>query len=333
MKLTIEELKELLPGEYYLDQRGKNLVGNCPQCGYDEFGISVEEGHRFGCYRTNKCGFNGNIKTLLRFLGKEDEVATKRSSELLDPIENGYYFRHVEDKELEECSMPLGFRPSNNIPYLNGRGFTEEDYKKYPVGQTKIFDKFKGFVIFKVINDGKNVGYVARNVKSKGEIDAINDKYKQQGLRKKELRYKNSISDFEAIVYGLDEITEKTKILIIAEGIFDKIRIDQLLELHHQEDIKCVATFKANISDVQILKMFKKGRNITKAILLYDSDVIKKIKETVELLEERVDVEIGYHPTKDPGDMNEQDLDHVLDNLYKPIHFHTSILEVGKLED
>lgn len=331
MKLTLEKLLELLPN-FQLDARGKNLTGPCPMCNHDEFGISLEEGHRFGCYRKKSCGYSGNIYTLLKFLGKYDEVVQERLKNLPEKI-NKYQFEIDKniDLEIEEIKPPLGWKRVEENDYLQSRGFDIDDFNHYPVGVTMIDPKLKKYyVIFLVKQQDKITGWVARRVEEKSEIERKNAILKRE--RKPLIkRYLNSTSDFAKMLYGIDEVTEKTTTLIVVEGIFDKINIDKLLNLQHQDEIKCVCTFKANISEEQIELIGRKAPYLANSILLYDSDVIKSIKVNMNTLQKRYNVLVGYHATKDCGDMNHEDLDQVLQRLETPIEFKAFKLEVNKL--
>lgn len=331
MKLTLEKILELLPN-FRVDARGKNLTGPCPMCNHDEFGISLEEGHRFGCYRKKNCGFSGNIFTLLRFLGKYDEVVQERVRNLPDKI-NKYQFEANKSIDLvvETISPPLGWKRSYENEYLQQRGFDINDFNRYSVGITNIHPKLKkDYVVFLVEQEGECKGWVARRTESKEEIERRN-RIRKQNRKPLLKRYLNSTSDFAKMLYGIDEVTDKTTTLIIVEGIFDKINIDKLLNLAHQDEIKCVCTFKASISEEQIELIGRKAPHLQNSILLYDSDVIKAIKINMNILQKRYNVLVGYHATKDCGDMNEEDLDQVLSKLETPIEFKAFKLEVNKL--
>lgn len=330
MKLTLEKLLELLPG-FRVDHRGKNLTGICPECGHDEFGVSLEEGHRFGCYRKNKCGFNGNIFTLLKYLGKLDQVLQEKVRNLPEKIVKDHKFEDFEDLTLETISPPLGWRRVFSDPYLDERGFTQQDYERYPVGITKLDPRLKkNYIVFACDQDAQMKGWVGRRTQGKKEIETINISRKEQGL-KPVARYINSFSDFAKMCYGIDELSDQTKTLIVVEGIFDKISIDRLLELYNKDDTKCIATYKAAISNEQIGTIMNKAPNIEATILLYDSDVIKSIKTSMIILQKYYHVLVGYHATKDPGDMNEDDLNQVLSTLQSPLEFKSFKLEVNKL--
>lgn len=330
MKLTLEKLLDLLP-DFKLDHRGKNLIGPCPMCKYNEFGISLEDGHKFGCYRKAKCGFNGNIFVLLKYLGKLEEVVQEKFKNLPEKIITAQKFEDFEDLEIENVDPPMGWRRVYDLPYLNDRGFTEQDYHDYPVGITKLDPRLKNhYTIFLTEQEGGLKGWVARRMQPKEEIEAMNlvRKVNKQPLIK---RYLNSFSDFAKMCYGIDGVNESTTTLIIVEGIFDKKNTDKLMQLQHQDAIKCVATYKAAISNEQIALIMKHGPNIRDIILLYDSDVIKSIKHSMSILQQYYSVLVGYHATKDPGDMNNDDLCQVLETLQSPIEFKSFKLEVNKL--
>lgn len=330
MKLTTEKLLELLP-DFRLDARGKNLVGICPQCGHNEFGISLEEGHRFGCYRKNKCGFSGNIITLLRYFGKLDEVLQEKVKNLPNRLETVRRMNSLTAQELPNIAMPVGWKRVYEHSYLESRGFQEIDYERYPVGITNIDAKTKkNYVIFQCIQDKQIKGWVARHRFSKKDLDALNEQRKNNNFPIVP-RYINSFSDFGEMCYGIDEVSPLTSTLVIVEGIFDKINIDKLMNIYHQDEIRCIATYKAAVSEGQMGLIHKRGPNINNIILLYDSDVIKSIKHTISVLQGYYNVLIGYHKTKDPGDMNTQDLEEVLENLLTPIEFKSFKLEVNKI--
>lgn len=331
MKLTIDKLLQLLP-DFQMDHRGRNLIGPCPACGYHEFGISIEDGHRFGCYRKVKCGFTGNIFTLLKYLGKYDYVIAERATQLVGKIKNETLEIGDLDLTTPNATKPLGWKRVYDSNYLRSRGFSMMDYDKYEVGVTTLDHRLKNdYVIFTVVENGEVKGWVGRHVKSKDEIEQLNKKYQQAGLNKKVLRYRNSLSDFAKLIYGLDEIViGLTKTIIAVEGIFDKVGIDRLMQLNNQSAIKCNATFKCNVSDEQIAKWQMRG--IENLILLYDPDVVVQIKTNIKRLEKYFNVMVGYSASgKDPGDMDDKDLEYVIEHLEDPIQFHVNKLEVPKL--
>lgn len=333
MKLSIEKLLEVLPDGFKVDHRGKNLTGPCLKCGHFEFGISLEDGHRFGCFRKAKCGYTGSIYTLLKDLGKYDVIVQERSSKLSGRIESERLSMEDLDLNVPKTNLPLGWRRTQNHTYLQSRGFQKEDYDRYEVGMTLIDPRLKkDYVIFTVREGDEVKGWVARHIWSKDKIEQYNDAYfKAHGIKNKIKRFRNSYSDFAKLIYGIDEIVEnETKTIIGVEGIFDKIGVDRLLDLSKIAHTKCNATFKCNVSDEQIAKWQIKG--IENLILLYDPDVVRAVKKNIERLGRYFNVMTGYSITgRDPGDMLREDIEYVMENLEDPTQFKLNKLEVSKL--
>lgn len=321
MQLSVEELKGLLP-DAKLDRRGKNLYATCPSCGQNEFGISLNDNHRFGCFRKKDCGFTGNIFTLLAYLGKS--VHEVRPSlfprTTLDIDKMLIHEQEVLDLQIADCPLPLGFRRLNSHPYLDSRGFLPDDYERYHVGQTIIDSRYKDFVIFGIKQFGEIKATVARSQKSKAEIDALNTMYKLKGLDKKALRYINSYSDFAKILLGVEELTPETDTVIVVEGLFDKQNTDRVLDLRSQQEVKCVATFKCGMSPEQKFLLQQSG--VKNVVVMYDPDVISEIKEAAFDLDPYFNVHVGYCESgRDPGDMVGDDFDDVFAHLKSPSQF------------
>lgn len=330
MKLTLDELKGLISING-LDRRKENAIGKCPSCNEDEFGISLSDNHRFGCYRKKACGFSGNIFTLLRYLGKSIEEV-KPGFEIRARLENKLQIEQEEklSLELEDCAMPLGWKRVMDHWYLNERGFEPKDYERFEVGVTKLDSRFREMVIFKVPQNGSNKAYIARSTKSKKEIESINKQLKQEGSKAKVLRYKNSESEYGKLLFGIEECTEKTHTVIIVEGLLDKVNTDRQLKLTEQEEIKCVCSFKCGCSGEQILLLQQLG--VDTIVLLYDPDVIKDIKKAAFDLENYFNVFVGYDEMgRDPGDMLEEDFEEVFKNLKTPTEFGISKMHVLEL--
>lgn len=330
MKLPLEKIKELFPIGY-LDHRKTNWVTNCPECKQQEFSISIEDNHLCGCFR-GKCGFKGNIFTLMKKIGRVDVLINKDIK--FDKLEQIKLIKEEEelDLNLPDIIIPMGWKRLYFDEYLNSRNFNE--YDRYKVGFTEMHPKLtRDYIVFLIEEEGNLKGYIGRNRRSKSEIEKINAYYKKMHIDKRVNRYINSSTDFAKLVFGIDEITENTTTLIIVEGIFDKFNIDRLLNLHDQEEIKCIATFKCAVSKEQIYKIQQRGVNINTTILLYDNDVIDSIKQAAfELKEYLGNVLIGYWENeKDPGDFNEEDIQGVLADLQTPTHFNVNKVNLKKL--
>lgn len=304
MRLSIEQLKGLVKGGH-LDSRKENVRGICPKCNEDEFGISIKDNHRFGCYRQKKCGFKGNIFTLLQFLGKlneflrdEDSFYDRKPGALVNKLGN-----QELDLDANTITLPIGFKRVFQDEYLDSRGF--ESYDRFVVGRTKLDLDLLKYIIFVIREQGEVKGWVGRHEWTKREIDEYN-----KTAERKILRYKNSETDFSKLVEGFEDITENTTTLILVEGLFDKESVDRKMELPFQEDIKCCCTFKCQLSPQQLEKIKTRGKNITTIILFYDPDVLKKTLNLASELELKFpDVLVVDNETdKDPGDMNTTEL-------------------------
>lgn len=314
MKLSLDRIKELLP-DCKPDRRNKYVRANCPQCGENTFTLSLEENHKCGCNRKRKCGYVSNIFGLAKLLGKlhllniEGEVGKveKLENKILTKIESEL------DLSLPTATMPVGWQRIYENEYLESRGF--DAFNKFKVGVTNIDPRFKkNYVVFAIEQGGELKGYIGRHIWDKDKINAENE------LRKKRdepeiLRYRNSDTDFSKLLMGYDEIVEGvTKTIIVVEGLFDKTNTDKLLNLDSQQEIKCNATFKCDISPEQILLWKKKG--IETLILFYDPDVIKQIKRVASLVDIHFKVLIAFNEQgDDPGAITKEQLEIVLKNI------------------
>lgn len=331
MKLSIEKLKELLP-DAKLDGRGKNLKAKCPNCGENEFGISLNDNHPFGCYRKAKCGFYGNIFTLAKFLNRLDILRLEGNVGNIEKLNTKLLQSKPEEINLElpEIKFPLGFKRTFNDEYLNERGFKE--YKKYKVGRTSLDPKLKSnYIIIGIKEENKLKGYIARHIWSKKKIDEQNKLRKKKGLPQI-LRYRNSETDFSKLLMGYDEIKEgTTKTIIAVEGVFDKFNIDKVLNLHKQDEIKCNCTFKCAVSFEQIVKWKLKG--IENIILFYDPDVIKSINKAATDLQLYFNVLIAFNNinSNDAGDITESEAKIIFNNLKSVSQFFSNYLLIKDL--
>lgn len=329
MQLTVDELKKLV-ADARLDARKKNLYGICPKCGENEFGVSLADNHRFGCFRKKQCGFNGNIFTLLAFLGK-NVYEIKPGFTPRAKLENKLSIYETESLDLvvPDCKLPMGFKRVYDNEYLNSRGFIAEDYERYKPGISSD-PRLKDYVIFPVEQAGSIKAYISRSNKTKEEIDQINAARQLKGIKEKVKRYLNSTSDFSKILLGVDEFTENTNTALMVEGLFDKKNTDDKLQLHNQEEVKCVCTWKCHVSPEQIFLLQQGG--IDTVILLYDPDVIAEIIKTAFELENYFNVWVAFNDNGlDPGDMTKEMFDTALSTIRTPSQFSIAKMPVRKL--
>ena len=311
-----------------LDRHGKNLIINCPYCGPRECGISLNEGHKFGCWRKKMCGEVGNIFTVLKHIGQQIGYSAqsidsldKLNPTLLRTISIGDRFKDI-DLEMDTIALPKGWTRVYSDPYLESRGF--DQYEKHAVGRTLIdFRVKKDYVIFVLKHGGEIVGWIGRHIKDKKWIELQNKYFFQRdGVKNKIKRYSNSPgTDFAKILYGIEECTENTSVVLMTEGLFDKFNTDKILDLDSQEDVKCCCTFKCAISDEQLARLVALP-SLDTVILLYDPDVIPQIIAAANKIAEFFTVLIGFDKTgKDPGDMNDIDFQVVLNEVKPLSHF------------
>ena len=319
MKLSLEKLQELYP-EGKLDRRKKNIIGKCPMCQQDTFGIALADNHKFGCHR-GKCGFRGNIFILAKYFNRTDLLNIEGNvGQQQAKLENKLIKSEIPlDLTLPTIKMPLGWKQVTQNDYLESRGFTE--YERYKPGQSAIHPRLKkNYIIFPIEDEGEIKGYISRHVWSKEKIKEENEKRKAAG-QPEILRYINSDSDFSKMLYGTPIIKYITKTVICVEGIFDVFNLSKILSLYDQSEIACKATFKAAISEEQIYKMQLDG--IENIILFYDSDVISAVKKAAGELSLYFNVLIAFNSftDADAGDIDKETLTKVFSNLQTPTNF------------
>lgn len=315
----------------------------CKHCGNTDgsrLSFIFDEDSSASSFRCVKCGHSCRLEKYL-WLIKKSEYITKfrevkpenilKKKELIKS-EN----RDIDLSPLPQVMLPLLFKRIKFSTYLKKRGATLEIYKHWIIGKTDFENSLKNYIIFVIPENNIQVGWVARCEHSKDYIDEYNKTHD-----KKILRWQNSKnSDFGKIVFGLDEITENTKELIVVEGITSKLRVDCELKLYLKEEVKCVCTFGKKTTDTQIQKIKNKGINVNKLILFYDSDAVNESKKTIykyQVLFNEVLVafctfknEKGEY--KDAGDLNKDELNIVLNKLQTPFEFFNTKLPKKSLK-
>ena len=299
---------------------------NCPYCGKEEhLGINFGGIGSFNCF---KCGEKGTIFKLLKFIGRTDIIAEIKSVHLDIDLTNKIsekFNEEFEYTEMIETSKPIGFRLLNKSKYLYDRGIGDFVYKVHKVGETRLSTKLKNYIIFLFYFNEKLVGWIGRSTLSQKEIDKI-----EKRTERKYLRYINSPgADFSKYLFGIDEITENTDTIILVEGIFDKLKIDTLLELYKEEHTKSLACFGKKVSDSQLFLISQ--YSIKNIILIYDSDAVKESKRYSNELNQYFNVQVGYCKKSDPGEMNHNQINEVLINLQSPEIFNTAKVSKKKL--
>lgn len=299
-----------------LDGGRKNLiVPECIWCGHKGGKMGIYIGpetdrkkpfmaHCFSCGHSTQ-----TLEQLLQEIGRMDLMV----SETFDLTAANHLddFSFMEDeKELDDSlcvvEMPEDYKRTYFNRYLRKRGFTEEDYEHFPVGTTRGFNfKFDDYVIFPIVDNGDNVGYVARHTWDKADIDEYNRKARHNG-EFQIMRYRNSTeNDFVKLLYNYDAVIDgETDTVVLVEGVFDAIALTRKLNLYDNHRIAVCATFGKKISDVQIYKLQSKG--VETIVIGYDGDATEAIKKTASQLNEFFDVYIAdiEDPTADFDSMD-----------------------------
>lgn len=303
------------------ETRSGQLIADCPFCGKSMHFYIDRKTQLFEC---KKCWTAGSIYKLLKHLDKTYLIGDK-SVEYQDKIDS--IRKQMEDtinkdkdielEELPERKMPVGFGVCNNNKYLLSRGIGRKDCERYHIGETRLSFKFRNYILIPIYDGGVVRGFLGR--------------YASKRVPDDKLRYNNSLNTvFAELLFGYDEIVNgETETVIITEGVFDKISVDQKLRLWDDNSVKCVTTFGKKISDVQIKKLLLK--NVTNIIVSWDYDALKEIKEYGMKLLKYFDVFVGISTKeKDLGDCTAEEVIEVYQNV-KPITKFTFDI-IGKLK-
>ena len=334
MKITDDFIKQHLLEPVYLNGRGSHLISKCPFCKREDHlyvqtktSKTNSRGENVSfMWQCKRCGENGRIRKLFNALGKLNLLSFGKDVKIdegLKLIEKYKKNEVVLELDTPTKTPPLGYRRVKKHPYLESRGFDPIQYRTYNVGVTTFGTDLKNYVIALVEEDGECKGHVARCTLTNTQLDAENVRLKQLGYKSKMPRYKNSVNtEFAKLLMGIDEITHETIAVIIVEGFFDKTNVDKLLQLNSGPKCKCVVSFGKKLSIEQIAKLKMKGKNVKTVNLLYDPDAVDESKQyAFKLKEEFEDVRIGFLKEKDPGDLNLDELNEILQSAEKPMSF------------
>lgn len=336
--LLIAELRTELGAR--MDGGQKNLIARCPFCGKEgKFGVYVGRetarkkpfmAHCFSCGHSTT-----TLERLLESLGRMDLLPAETASpgapltENLFPLEDG---GEEVDDELGIVTLPEFWRRTFTHPYLQGRGFTYDDYDAFPVGTTcRLNRRWDDYVIFPVVDAGDTVGYVARHTWPKTEIDTHNRRAKRCG-EYQILRFRNSTeNDFVKLLYNYDAIhAGETDTVVLTEGIFDVVALTRKLDLYDNRRVAVVATFGKKISHAQLYKLQSKG--IRTVVVGYDGDAVDAIKRTAAELTTYFEVFVADipDPEKDWEDLTPEEIYEVFAyGLRTPVEYQLSKIQQG----
>lgn len=302
-----------------MDGSRKNiLVQYCPFCGHDGFKYGIYVGpnvgkKRFGmsnCYHCNRRF--GSLKDTLKALNREDLLPTETTD--LDDSETDIsaMFDDELDDELIEIEMPIGYKRCYKNAYLKSRGWVMDDYEYFPVGTNRSIEReFEDYIILEVRDEGRQVGFVARSILSKEEIDHYNCHHRFQIRRYKNSDERNG-NGFSKMLYNYDAIEPMTThSVILCEGPFDVVGLNRKLELYDNKSIVPIATFGKKISQEQMFKLQKKG--VEQVVIGYDNDAKETTSKIAMELEKYFDVLIADIPDGVGKDWDEMDVEDIYD--------------------
>ena len=257
----------------------------CPRCKQNKLGVRKDTGF-YWCWR-KKCGYKGYVNPEdcvessyidinWDVLGDVDSVEVK--VEVLPPLS-------LEDRS---C-MTLIYHHD----YLRGRGFDTWDAAYYPLALHK---KWSGFVFFLLQQHGRFVGYIGRNT------------------RESKYRYFNMPGlKFNQLLYGDHLITSNT--VVLTEGIISAINVNRHLLSLGIYDITAVATCGSKVSLPQASLLRKCGiDNIYYWHEMDDMDGRVRYEKTGDRLAKEFNVFREEFYTKDPGDLSQSEVSHLIDH-------------------
>tara|TARA_R110000803_G_scaffold210835_1_gene284176 strand:+ start:44688 stop:45716 length:1029 start_codon:yes stop_codon:yes gene_type:complete len=310
---------------------------SCSECGKKEekFGIKfIGDGGLVNCW---VCNHKSSIFNYLRAINKDYLISYDHQQDYGSGIkvgrllENDNYFKNVETlPQLPEISVPRGYTRVLKNSYLQGRGITPEQLERFLVGTVNnvLYPELRDYLIFQIFQNNRLVALLARTPFDKDWHDK-NLKDNRLGKCKLKPRYWNTKGvEFQDILGGLDDIKDETDTVIVVEGLFDKLNMDNLLL--DIKSLEVVYTFGHSFSVNQI-KLLKSKGNVKTVIIMYDEDSLKQMKKTSMQLVETFDnvfVAPILSPGVDPGNISENQLSQVLQNVKDPVEYFSSIITI-----
>ena len=296
----------------------------CPECSKsDKFGILfLKDGGLVSCMR---CGFSTSLFNYLLKINRKDLIEGY-SAPIKDSLKELDSNEEEGEKTTKECKLPYGFEPIFFDDYLDNRGWSGKDYKKFGVGISKEH-KLRNHLVFPIYQNGKLSSWLARSRKDK-DWHKQNIKDFKAGTASLVLRYYNSEgTEFSEVLGGLDDITEETETVILVEGLFDKQNTDHNIK---GNKTVCCYTFGKSLSTDQLKLIQQKGKKVKNLVLMYDPDALKEIEKYSLQYMNKFSVLCARLTDKDPGDLNQQEFNEITNNLRNPLHF--SLTNLKKIE-
>lgn len=300
----------------------------CPECGRsDKTGVIFsDKGAKFNCMR---CSIGMYINKFFKLTGRHHLIEiNEHTASIEHKIKSLYIEEEIEeDVDLPEKRLPVGCREVVNDEYLESRNFSEYHYRLFKPVQTKIDLSKSNMIIFQIFDDrDRRVAWLSRSKRDKLWHKENERKHKEEGERLV-LRYDNSPdTDFSSILGGINDMTDEITSVILVEGLFDKVNVDNKLDLPTSDDMICLFTFGDSIKRGQI-NILKKYPNIENIFLMYDyNTIINSKRYGLELNNElkSVDIYVCEIDIKDadPGILSKNSILDILNKSVNVIEFN-----------
>jgi DNA primase len=274
---------------------GKNVTPgwieiNCPFCGDPSYHLGISPQLLFHCWR---CGEKGTIVKLLMQLESIPYYKAVKQAGEFDVKWVESFKRNIKER-LGHNILPKEAKDElSNIhsTYLRGRGFHPDELRsQYGILGVGPIGKYKFRVVAPCISTGNTVNFTALAVldQSPKYIHCPNEE---------------AIIPMKSLLYNIDTVKDT---MVITEGVTDVWRIGT----------GCVATMGMEFSQEQLsLIVQSEAKNV---FVIFDSGEVeqKKANRLAMNLSGLVDhVEVIELPKGDPGDLKEDDVKHLREEL------------------
>lgn len=309
----------------------------CPNCGRadSKFGIKfVDNGGLVNCWI---CNYKGSVFNYLYKIGKSFLIEKGHKHEFGGEMSIGkmllndnYDEQSLHTVNHVPINLPRGYTLLEKNTYLESRGITPKQLEDFGVGyvQNVLYPELRDYLIFQIYQYNELVGWIARTPHDKEWHDK-NLKDFRIGKAKLKPRYLNSKgTEFQEILGGLDDIRDDIDTVIVVEGLFDKLNLDNLIL---GMGLAVVFTFGHTFSESQIA-LLKGKENVKNVIIMYDEDSLRSMKKTSQSLVnifEEVHVAPILFKGVDPGNIDVLQLSQVLANIKDPVEYYSSIVTVN----
>ena len=290
-KNTILSLIHKRFGNYKIS--GDEIIVKCPFCvlrgqkintSYKLY-INIKK-HLYNCFR---CEARGKLVNLFPQLAaieiKAEDILKDTETKLEQLPQNMQYLENLKypwNDLVYEFLHDKKFLPAT----INSKVFFVEDYKKNNMS-------FGPRLVFPIYQFGTYRGFQARTI-----YKSTDPKYVGA-----------SFMDRRSILYNYDIAFSQSKELIITEGFFDCLRVGDC----------AIATLGKSVTEMQI-RLIKLG-DFKRVVVFLDQDAEYEATQVAEKLCMYFPTYIAYPNKKDPGEMNKEEIDNILNFLQERTYY------------